>query len=338
MPALRGLRFVLVLATAAIAADATWFAQPGVAAQTPRRQRAAPGRTEMTDVRLVEASTALYAGDPDRTLQLAKAFLQQHPKDVEGSVLAARAHIARDEYRAAYDLLRQALAADPRSVDALYYLGIVTSQMAIGELDRLYRLAPDSARVHQLMAESLKLQDKLAEAAAEYELALRASPNLLEALIGLGEIRREESKCDVAAAVYQRAQAVRPTYDAAYGLGVCFAALNQHPRAVDEFRDALKRDPRSAVAHFALGSSLLHMDDAAAAVRELERAVALEPQMRQGYYLLGRAYAALGLRAQSQQAFTKAEELAEVESSRDRKALGLDPPLPRKRVQPKKPQ
>jgi tetratricopeptide (TPR) repeat protein len=337
MPALRGLRFVLVLATAAMASDATWSAQAGVAAQTPR-QGAAPRRTELADGRLVEASTALYAGDSDRTLELVNAFLQRHPKDVEGRVLAARAHMARDEYEAAYERLRQALAVDPSSVDVLYYLGVVTSHMARGELDRLYRLAPDGARVHQLMAESLKLQDKLAEAAAEYELALRASPNLLEALIGLGEIRRGESKCDEAAAVYQHAQAVRPTYDAAYGLGVCFAVRNQHAQAVDEFREALKRDPRSAVAHFGLGSSLLHMGATAAAVRELERAVALEPRMRQGYYLLGRAYAALGLRAQSQQAFTKADELAQVENSGDRKALGLDPPLPRRQVQPKKPQ
>jgi Flp pilus assembly protein TadD len=77
--------------------------------------------------------------------------------------------------------------------------------------------------------------------------------------------------------------------------------------------------------------------DTAAAVRELQRAVTLEPRMRQGYYLLGRAYSMLGLRAQSRQAFAKADELAQAESSGDRRTLGVDPPLPRPRVQPKKP-
>jgi tetratricopeptide (TPR) repeat protein len=272
---------------------------------------------------LPEASTALYAGDADRALQLATAHLKRHPNAVKGRVLAARAHFARGEYAEAYDQLRAALRVDPRNVDVLYYLGIVTSRLATRELDRLYALAPEGARVHQLMAESLKLQEKLAEAAAEYELALRASPTLLEALIGLGDIRREQSKCDEAAGLYQRAQTVRPTHEAAYGLGVCFTIENQHARAVEQFRAALKHDSQSAVARFALGSSLLQMEDTASAVRELERAVALEPRMRQAYYLLGRAYRALGLRERSRQAFATADELARAERSGDRKALGV---------------
>jgi tetratricopeptide (TPR) repeat protein len=319
---------VVVLTTAAAASDATWPGRTAdVAAQSPLRGRTA-NRSRETDSRLVEASTALYAGDADRTLQLVRAFLRQHPDDLQGTVLAARAHVARDEYPEAYALLRHALAVAPRDVDVLYYFGIVTSHVAMGELDRLYRLAPDGARVHQLMAESLKIRDNLAEAAAEYELALRASPNLLEALIGLAEIRREESKCDEAIAVYRRAQVVRPTYEAAYGLGVCFAVENRHAEAVDEFRGALKSDPRSAAAHFALGSSLLHLGETTTAIRELERAVALEPRLRQGYYLLGRAYGALGMREQSRQALARADELAQAENSGDAKALALDPPLP----------
>lgn len=278
---------------------------------------------QTTDHSLASASTALYAGDPDRALQLASAHLEQKPNDVNGRILAARAHLARGEHTAAYDQLRKALDLAPRNVDVLYYLGIAASHLATAEFDRLFRLAPDSARVHQLMAESLKLQEKLAEAAAEYELALHASPGLLEALVGLGDIRREQAKCGEAVGLYQRAQAVKPTYDAAYGLGVCFTIDDQHTPAVEQFRAALKLDPQSAVARFALGSSLLQTGDTASAIRELERAVALEPRMRQGYYLLGRAYAALGLRERSRRAFARAEELAHAERSTDRKALGV---------------
>jgi tetratricopeptide (TPR) repeat protein len=187
----------------------------------------------------------------------------------------------------------------------------------------MYGLAPEGARAHQLMAESLRLQDKLAEASAEYELALSASPKLFEALIGLGDIRREQSNCGEALALYRRAQAVRPSYEAAYGLGVCLTIENQPLRAVEQYREALKHDPQSAAGRFALGSSLLLIGDTASAVRELERAVALEPRMRQGFYLLGRAYRALGLRERSRHAFAKADELAQAERSGDRKALGV---------------
>jgi tetratricopeptide (TPR) repeat protein len=306
-------------------------------AQAPQGPRAATSGTQPADTRLNEAFRALYANDPDRALQRASEYVKQYPTDVKGLVLAARAHLARNEPEASYDLLQQALGAHPRNADVLYFLGIVSSRLATREFDRLYALAPDSARVHQLMAKSLKLQDKLAEAADEYELALRANPNLLEAVLELADLRREESKCDEAAVLYQRAQTMKSTYDGAYGLGVCLAMQNEQTRAVEQFRSALKLDPQSAVAHFGLGGSLLQLGDVAPAVRALERAVALEPRMRQAYYLLGRAYSVIGSPERSRKAFARADELARAERAGDEKALGLHPPRRRLPDQPRRP-
>jgi len=239
----------------------------------------------------------------------------------EDRVRTARARVAREEYDAAYDLLQKALVTDARSVEGLDILGFVSSQLARREFDRLFKLAPDGARVHQLLGQSFRSQEKLAEAAAEYELALRANPTLVEALIELADIRREESNCDDAAMLYERARRVKNSYEAAYGLGVCLAAQDEHARAVGELREAVKHDPKSASAHFALGSSLLRLGDAAAAIIALERAVVLEPRMRQGHYLLGRAYGAVGQRERSRQAFAQADALAQSERSGDQKAL-----------------
>jgi tetratricopeptide (TPR) repeat protein len=204
-------------------------------------------------------------------------------------------------------------------VDVLYFLGVVSSELATREFDRLYKLAPEGARVHQLMAQAFKLQNKLGEAAAEYELALGADPNLLEALLELAAIRREESNCERAAALYRRAQAVRTTYEARYGLGVCLAVQNDHKAAIEELREALKHDPNSASAHFALGNSLLQLGDASSAAVAIERAVALEPGKPQGYYVLGRVYRAMGLEERSRQAFARAQELAQAERAADAK-------------------
>jgi tetratricopeptide (TPR) repeat protein len=292
------------------------------AAEQNRPKRSVPEQTsEPADARLKDASTALYSGNPDRALQLASAVLKQHPNSVTALVLAARAHVARDEYVPAYDLLRKAIEVDPHSADVLYFLGIVTSELATREYDRVYSLAPDGPRVHQLMAQSLKLQGKIVEAAAEYELALRAKPDLIDALIDLAAIRREESNCDEAITLYERAEKVRATYEGTYGLGVCLAAQNAHAEAADEFRNALKHVPDSAAAHFGLGSALLQLGDPNGAILALERAVSLEPRMRQAYYVLGRAYQSLGLREHSRQAFARADELAKAEHSKDQKAL-----------------
>ena len=288
------------------------------------------------DSRLSDAYKALYAGDPDRALRLSSEYLQDHSLDVNGLILAARAQIARGDDNAAYDLLRKALAVDGRNPDVLYFLGIASSQLAARAFDRLAALAPDGARVHQLLARSLKLQDKPVEAVAEYELALKANPNLLDALLEFALLRREESNCDEALALYEHAERVKPTYDGAYGLGVCFARQFNHARAVEQFRQALARDPQSALAYFDLGSSLLRLAKAAAAAEALEQAVRLEPRMRQAYYVLGRAYQALSQPVRAQHAFAQADRLAQAEREGDMKVLGPHP-APR-RAPPKIPQ
>jgi tetratricopeptide (TPR) repeat protein len=294
--------------------------------------------TNAADTRLSDAFKALYAGDPDRALRLSSEYLKEHSIDLNALVLAARAQIARDDYDAAFDLLRKALAIDARNPDVLYFLGIVSGQLATRAFDRLGALAPDGARVHQLLAQSFRLQEKPVEAAAEYELALKANPASLDALLEFAELRREESNCDEALALYERAERVKPTFEGAFGLGVCLARQFDHAQAVEQFRRALKHDVRSAPAYFELGSSLLRLGDAAAAAGALEHAVRLEPRMRQAYYVLGRAYQAMGLAARAQQAFARADALARSEREGDVKALGAHPAPRRAPVPPKIPQ
>lgn len=297
---------------------------PAVSAQTRARAAAPVSATGS----MSRAVTALYEGDTEMALRLATTRLQQDPRDVRALVVAARARLARGEPAPAYDLLVKALSIDARNPDVLYFLGVVSSDLATKELDRLQTMAPDNPRVHQLLGRSLKLQNKLAEAVAEYEVALRGDPKLLQALIELAEIYREEANCAEAAALYRRAEEVKPTYDGSYGLGACLAADGNHADAVEKFREALKHDSSAAIAYFGLGSSLLQLKDAAGAIAALNRAVALQPKMRQGFYLLGRAYAALGDTERSRQALARAVELAKTERAEDEAIFTKTPRTP----------
>jgi hypothetical protein len=60
------------------------------------------------------------------------------------------------------------VARHPKNVDVLYYLGIVAGRLAGEELERMVQVAPDSGRVHQVIAESLELQGRRHEAATAY--------------------------------------------------------------------------------------------------------------------------------------------------------------------------
>ena len=91
--------------------------------------------------------------------------------------------------------------------------------------------------------------------------------------------------------------------------------------------DTTSMQPDSAPAHLALGSALLQTGQTPAAVTELEAAKRLEPRMRQAYFLLGRAYRALGRSSEAEAAFARVQELVRQEGAAPEATLE-EPSLP----------
>jgi tetratricopeptide (TPR) repeat protein len=273
---------------------------PGVVAQAPK-PGSGPGLTPV--------SRALAAGDTDRALSLAKSFVQRQPNDVAGQVLLVRVYLERNEIDAAYRTAAVAVRKHPSDTNLLYYLGLVTRGLAAQEFERLATIAPDSARVHQLQAEMFDAQERRADAEKEYAAALAAKPDLLEALLGLAKLQRIRLACEEARALYERAEAVRPTFDAAYGLGVCLGYLQNDQLAVKYFEQAVKRNPSAAVAWAGFGTSLVKLGRTEDGIAKLQRAIALAPEMDEAHYMLGMAYQASGDAVRAQESFKKAEQL-----------------------------
>ena len=276
-----------------------------------------------------EYARAFNRGDYARATALAAERLKARPADLEARILLARSEAAMGRLDTAYAGFREALRLDPRSPDALYYLGIAAGALAEAEYGRLLAAAPGSARAHQLRGRSYEAQGRSAEAEAEFEAALATGPPSAEVLVALGDIRRAKSSFPEARAAYARAIELAPDhYDALYGLGVCDSYAGEHAKAAGLFRRALRVAPDSAPARLALGISLLQTGETTAAVKELEEAARLEPRMRQAYYQLGRAFQALGRSAESEAAFARARELLEQEHRADevQPAAGPEPP------------
>lgn len=255
---------------------------------------------------------ALAAGDTDRALSLAKSYVQRQPNDVAGQVLLVRVYVERNEIDAAYRAAAVAVRKHPADTNLLYYLGLATRGLAAREFERLAMIAPDSARIHQLQAEMFDAQERRADAEKEYAAALAAKPDLLEALLGLAKLQRIRLACEEARALYERAEAVRPTFDAAYGLGVCLGYLQNDQLAVKHFELAVQRNPSAAVAWAGLGTSLVKLGRTVDGIAKLQRAIALAPEMDEAHYMLGMAYQASGDSLRAQESFKKAEQLRSV--------------------------
>jgi tetratricopeptide (TPR) repeat protein len=273
-----------------------------------------------------EYARAFHRGDYARATALAAERLKARPADVPARIVLARSEAAMGRLDTAYAGFREALRLDPRSPDALYYLGIAAGALAEAEYGRLLEMAPGSARAHQLRGQSFEAQGRGAEAEAEFEAALTAGPPSAEVLVALGDLRRAKVSFPEARAAYARAIELAPDhYDALYGLGVCDSYAGEHAKAGEFFRRALRVAPDSAPARLALGISLLQTGEMAAAVTELEEAARLEPRMRQAYYQLGRAFQALGRSAEAEAAFARAQELLRQEHQADEAHPDLNP-------------
>ena len=264
---------------------------------------------------LLEKSTrALYRGDFVQASSLAEKYLKVHPPAPAALILLARAEMAQGKNESAYQKLLQARRVDPRNLDALYYLGQLCRILSQAEYQGLYEMAPDSVRVHQLLAESYRVQENLSKAAEEYQAALRAKPQSVEVLDALGDLKRSQFKFDEAISYYSRALEVQPRdYEGAYGLGASYLYLREPEKAIEYLQRALAIDPRSAPARLALGDARLRVSQFAEAVEELKTAVTLEPKMRQAYTLLAQAYRRLGKTAESGEALRRSNELSEME-------------------------
>jgi tetratricopeptide (TPR) repeat protein len=264
--------------------------------------------------RLAECTEAFYRGDYIRAAELAEKHLRAYPKDVPVRLVLARAELAQGKFQQAFERLQEVLASDPKNVDAFYYLSIIARELSHREYERLFSIAPDSDRVHQLLGEAALAAENKSEAEEEFQKALKANPRSIEVSTELAELKRSQSQFDEAIVYYTEAEQIGPlNYEIAYGLGACHTYKQEYSRAIEWLSKAVALAPDSAAGRFALGNALFQNGQTEAAIPELRVSLQFEPRMKQAYFLLGRAYSKLGRMDEAKAALKKLDELNRAE-------------------------
>jgi predicted Zn-dependent protease len=251
----------------------------------------------------------------------ARSFLRLHPESVAARVFLARAYMGSNNGTAALSELHSALLREPDSIDALYYLSKLAGVMSVQEFGVVGRDAPDSARMHQIRAETQEAQGDADGAEREYLVALEKRPGTSYIMNALGDLNRHQKQYREALRWYEQVIAKEPdNYDALYGAGASYQLLHQGD-PLPLFRRALKADPSSIAAKLALGAALLRAHNAAEAVRFLEQAAKADPQFLQLQFLLGRAYQLVGRGEEARLAFERYHALAAREDEEERQLM-----------------
>lgn len=209
--------------------------------------------------------------------------LQPANPQARAQVLFAQGQLAylQNDHATALVAFNSSALAMPESAIAYYGLGnaySATNQLA--EAARAYQRAIEIndrlAMPYKGMADVLNKQGKTQESLKYYERAAVLGYNPLQAnrnaARGLLKMRRWKQALDELLKIAK----VAPSADVFIDIGDCYVNLNQPLSAAPAFREALRLDAKSPLAHFKYGEILFNLREYEAAADALERALALD--------------------------------------------------------------
>ena len=179
--------------------------------------------------------------------------------------------------------LQQALRAAPDNPDILTDMALWSSLMGRPKDEETYSrkaLAahPDFITARLYLADALRAQNKLHEAAQEYRQALAIEPNNYEAHNNLGFIFDRQGLTQEALKEFRLSLAIQPDQEMAHSqIGRLLTEQHQSPEAVEEYTQALRFDPQNAITHNNLGVALLQLGDYEKAAGQFSEAVRIDP-------------------------------------------------------------
>ncbi len=199
---------------------------------------------------------------------------------------------------AVIDVLRQ---LDPKNLDVLYSAYRTYSDIAGSALNAIALLAPDSARMHLIIAEHLINEGDRDGAVVQYRKVLQLDPKLPGAHFELAEALLQKSKTqrdrEEAEEAFKAELTLNPgNINAECQLGDLYlsAGTLKLDDAYKSYARALQLQPDFASAQLGMGKVLIRMGKNQEALTHLREAARLNPIDSTAHYLLAQTYRKLG--------------------------------------------
>jgi tetratricopeptide (TPR) repeat protein len=249
---------------------------------------------------------------PEAYYALAATLKEQKPTPANSYTLLGRNYRESGDLPRARHMFQRALALNPNAPYAYFDLAIIYLReqqlaAAIGQFESGLNLGFSDTSIPDLDLAVKELRQAVARDPKNAE-----AHNTLGRLLGWSGASEKQ-----VIAEFEEAIRLEPSFAQAHNnLGLVYTQSGDDEKAAVAFREAVKFRPDFADAHQNLGT-LLITSDAAEAVRELEKAISLQPRLLKAHYNLALAYDA-------NPADGPAKEIAELQ-----KLLAIDPKFPR---------
>jgi tetratricopeptide (TPR) repeat protein len=205
-----------------------------------------------------------------------------------------RALVETGDYEHALQVLNKLQASDQHLPEASYWRARCYEKLATAAYLQLYRIAPDSYRVHQLTGDLEAARDNDRKAIDEYRAAIAMKPSVPNLHYSLGHLLWKDLHVAEARQELQAELAINPHHAGAlHDLGNTYLSEHQPDKALPFLQRALAADPGDNDIHADLGTAYSQLEQYGKAESQLKVAVATD---RDGstHYKLARVYQKLG--------------------------------------------
>jgi len=252
--------------------------------------------------RVMRAAAMLRQGRLDAAMNVLRAIVAESPSSSEANRLLGVAYWIDDQSGKSIEHLRSAIQLAPRDERARVTLGeVLAGDRRLAEAERELTQALDggvrSGRMHHELGQLYERQSLLPQAAKSYHDSEAFGPIVGrdEFFRALGAMLVNQADFDGAVAAYsQRIEANPNSGEAHRQLGEIYFLQGRDEQALAEFLAATWLDPRDAKAYAAAGQVQARLLKYADAAVTLERALALDPSLREARYALGTSLMRLG--------------------------------------------
>lgn len=231
----------------------------------------------------------------------------------------------RENINLAREMFERAVALDPNFAAA--WAGLATTHVHLHGCDsephldkareasvRALKLDPQSAEAHVAAAQGLSMEQRYADAAAEFERAIELDPTLFDALYYYARSCFKSGDLEKSLHLFRQAQSVRPDdYQAVYLEALVLMQLRgsneareAYQRGLESSRKYLALHPDDARAYVLGAGAFARLEETERAKEWAERAMSLAPDDDAILYNAGCALAVVGEQEQALDALQRA--------------------------------
>ncbi|MBZ5702166.1 MAG: tetratricopeptide repeat protein [Acidobacteriia bacterium] len=259
------------------------------------------------------------SGRPDKAQALLeKSFphLQDLKLQTHAGMALVELHYQRGNLEQALSVLDTLRKLDPANLDVLYVSYRIHSDLAVQARESIALLAPDSARMHQILAQHLINEGDAKGAVAQYREALRINPQLPGAHFELGEAILQDASSehaqDDAQKEFAAALALNPNdAKAECKLAGILALRGDMDAALQHYTRAVELNSRESEAQIGIAKALTATGQHGKALEHLLAAVRMDPGNAGAHYRLSQLYRELGRPSEAAQELATFKELRE---------------------------